>query len=286
MQKSHHRQPEQTRFHHRHASQSVLGRVTGAGLIRNKTFLFEHWKMRVLGSYAIVYLIDGGGRYEDSAGQSRLVVPGDLILVFPDLPHRYGPTKGQRWDEFYLVFDGPLFDLWRQKGLLDDQRPLFNLQPVDHWLGRFESVLGAPRQPGFSPPLLEVCRLQQVLGEALVGGQRGPADAQTASWVDQACALLESDITRQLDLHAVAKRLDLSYESFRKRFTQIVGLPPARYRAARLVDRACELMRRGELTDKQISVRLGFCDEFHFSRAFKRVTGASPRMFRSRLPAS
>jgi AraC-like DNA-binding protein len=76
----------------------------------------------------------------------------------------------------------------------------------------------------------------------------------------------------------------MSYDGFRKRFTRATGLPPARYRGTRLIDRACELMQQGALTDRQIAEQLGFCDEFYFSRRFKQVTGRRPRQFRASLP--
>ncbi len=75
----------------------------------------------------------------------------------------------------------------------------------------------------------------------------------------------------------------MSYESFRKRFTRVVGQPPARYRMARLMDRACELMQAGRALDKEIAGSLGFCDHFHCSRRFKQIVGESPRQFRQRI---
>jgi len=51
----------------------------------------------------------------------------------------------------------------------------------------------------------------------------------------------------------------------------------------RLIDRACELMCESRFTDSEIAERLGFCDEFYFSRRFKEITGKSPRMFRKNL---
>ena len=78
--------------------------------------------------------------------------------------------------------------------------------------------------------------------------------------------------------------LGMSYDGFLKRFRRGVRIPTARYRAAHLIDRACELMRHGRLTDRQIAEQLGFCDEFFFSHRFKQVTGRSPRQFRAHLP--
>lgn len=268
----------------RNSSNSQLGRITLAGIIRDSRGIVWNRTMRVFGSYALVYLLDGSGSYEDTNGCSQTIRPGDAILVFPTLGHYYGPGQGEHWTEIYLVFDGAVFDLWQQTGLLDPRRPILHAEPIDHWLGRIESVLGAPRAAGFSPPLLEVCRLQQVLAELLLGGPQGGGLSADMRWASQMSALLASDLDQALDLRALANRHNTSYHSFRKRFTRIVGVPPARYRSMRIVDRACELMQSGELTDKQIAAVLGFCDDAHFSRRFKQITGVAPRQFRRRLP--
>lgn len=274
---------DRSRILARSTNLSALGGITQSGLLpSSRGVSFDN--MRVLGQYAVVYLLDGAGRYVDDRGSDRTVSPGDLLLIFPEIAHAYGPTTGRHWREFYLVFRGPAFDLWRSTGLLNDQQPILHLEPIDHWLARFESVLSGSREPGWSPPLLEVTRLQQVLAEALVGGSKSAIPNDDLRWASRACALLESDLSPSADLHKVADEMRMNYESFRRRFTQIVGQPPARYRAGRLIDRACVLMQTSDMTDKQIAYSLGFCDEFHFSRRFKQILGSSPRTYRATLP--
>ena len=41
--------------------------------------------------------------------------------------------------------------------------------------------------------------------------------------------------------------------------------------------------RLGEAFIKQIADELGFCDVFHFSKAFKQVVGLTPSDFRRRV---
>jgi len=265
----------------RNATSSALGRVTLAGFIRHSAGVAP---FRRYGQYALVYLLDGSGRYRDTNSNDQAIGPGDLMFIFPKLGHAYGPGRGEHWTEFYLCFDGPVFDLWQTHGLLDPRQPVRHLEPIDAWLKKLEGILSAPRQPGFAPPLVEVCRLQQLLAEILTGAGNvaGPGDLQ---WAARACALLEADLERVVNLGALAAQLGMSYESLRKRFARVVGQPPARYRTARLIDRACELMQRGQISDKQIAEVLGFCDAFYFSRRFKQVTGQSPRQFRQKFAA-
>lgn len=276
-----------TRFARAGGAEAGLGRITMTGTLHKHDGEpnLRRDRMRTLGRYALVYLFHGHGFYADAAGRDQRLAPGQLILLFPDLPHAYGPERGDDWSEFYLVFEGPVFDLWRRLGLLDDRQPLHQLTPIDHWLRRFQSVLADPQQPGAAAALLEVTRLQHALAAAFTATPgRAPRD-EDRQWAERACALLESRLHDELDLTAVAAAMGTSYESFRKRFARLVGQPPGRYHAARLIDRACQLMQTADLTDRQIADRLGFCDEFYFSRRFKQITGQSPRAFRRSLPA-
>lgn len=271
-------------FYRRHvqfkyASTSQLGRVTQAGLIPASTGPSET-PDRVLPSYALVYTVAGKAEYQDSQGGHTELVPGDLLFLFPGIPHTYKPVAPGSWTEFYIIFEGPVFDLWLTNGLLDPEKPVHHCEPVDLWLRRLEAVTGAPRETEFEHPLLEVCRLQQVLADMLIIKEGGSPEAREMRMTSQACAILESDLGKDMDIPGIARQMGVNHETFRKIFTKKVGMPPARYRNARIIDRACELMQRGQMKDAQIAQKLGFCDEYHFSRLFKTVVGVSPRIFK------
>jgi AraC-like DNA-binding protein len=237
--------------------------------------------MRLLGSYALVFLLDGEGTYRDARGRCDNVQSGDLILIFPDIAHCYGPRSDTHWSEFYIIFEGAVFDLWRERKLLDDERPILHLQPVEYWLRRFEDVINPTEGSESGRSLQQVCRLQTVLAEAIEYSTRSVQEGDVA-WLQQARVLLEAGFEQPLPL--IARGMGMSYESFRKRFAALSGTSPGQYRLSRQMDRACALVHGSELSNKEIAQRLGFCDEFHFSRQFKKVTGVSPREFRRRLP--
>jgi AraC-like DNA-binding protein len=241
--------------------------------------------MRVLDGYAVVYLLSGQGRYSDAHGTEAALVPGDLLLVVPGLGHTYGPPPDQRWSELYVMFDGPVFDLWLHAGLLDPHQPVRHLEPIDRWAREIDTITLALRRADPGHALDNVCRLLSLLAVA----NRSTATAlasDDSTWLARAVAMLEADVTRELALPGMAAQLAISYDGFRKRFRRLAGISPARYRSLRSIDRACELIAEGELTNREIAAELGYGDEAHFSHRFLQVTGTTPSRFRSSLPAT
>ena len=257
-----------------------LGRINYAGMIKNSSGVsFEN--LRVFQQYAVVYLVGGSGRYTDSRGMDRKVTAGDLIFVYPEIAHAYGPGPGEIWDEFYIVFNGKIFDEWRAAGLLDDRRPVRRIEPIEYWLPKLEETIKAPEHHSAESAWWQVCKLQEVLSEILLRERERAEGSEDRAWLARAFAALDEH-GAQRDLEWVAKHLQMSYENFRKKFTRLAGRPPAQYRATKALDRACELLQEPKLGLKEVAERCGFCDEFHFSRRFKQRLGVSPSEFRKR----
>lgn len=81
-----------------------------------------------------------------------------------------------------------------------------------------------------------------------------------------------------ITLDHLARLVDLKPNYLLNVFSQHVGVPPYMYWMARRIDSAKSLLTAGHGVS-DIAYWLGFYDQSHFNRSFKRVTGVTPRQF-------
>lgn len=262
---------------------SGIGKLLMAGINHRSVGLRGRPHMRILGCHAAVYTLAGACLYRDASGRRAELRAGDLMLLDPRLPHHYESAPGTRWDQLWVTFEGPVFDLWHAQGRLGPAVPVARLEPVAFWQRRLEDLCALPSAP--TPPdiLQQVSRWQQLLAEAWAASSRD-ARAPERAWVQRALAAVEATPGTKLNGPATAHALGMSYEHFRKRFRALVGRAPAQHRNRKRMEAAARQLLTTSAPLKGIAAALGFCDEFDFSRRFKRVMGVPPSTYRRQMP--
>lgn len=97
----------------------------------------------------------------------------------------------------------------------------------------------------------------------------------------RAVRYIDENLRNQLTLSSMADAVALSPGHFSHAFRQAAGVTPHRYVLERRVERAKELLRQSDLPITEIADRIGCSSHSHFSVLFHRVTGLTPRQFRS-----
>lgn len=259
------------------------GDIELGGLLHN-AMAIPRGSMRVLSRYTLVLVLEGDGYYADSNGVRTRFGPGDVLLVFPGLAHAYGPDEGTDWSQVYVVFDGPQFQLWQSLGLLDPGRPVLRLGMPDHWRSQLQRLLRADSLEGPAAAVRALGQFLQLLTEMLSADRSNERSDTEEAWLLRSMRLLgERGAGGWRKPQEIATQVGLSYENFRKRFARLTGEAPAHFQMRRRLELACTTIYHGERSLKQIASELGFCDVFHFSKAFKRHTGLAPSDYRRRV---
>lgn len=260
---------------------SRLGTLSLAGELENNPGI-DAQSMRILGKYALILILDGLGFYKDDRGASADIEPGNAILVFPEIAHAYGPHKNGFWKHAYIVFEGPQFDLLRQTRVLNSAQPIWRLQPVAFWKQRLKELVQSV--PGANQPssLKTIAQFSYLLAD-MAATHFETRQHSDDTRIDESSTLLSEPFEGAwLSPQLVAQKLGISYESFRKRFAKRLGESPAHFQKRRRIEHACAAIYQNALTFQQLADQLGFCDVFHFSKAFRQITGEPPSVYRKR----
>ena len=138
-----------------------------------------------------------------------------------------------------------------------------NPEELKHLLQRLEATL--------------LAREQQVV-------PRRESDA--AALAENVRVYLQENYDKPVDFSALADSLAVSAPYLSKLFHEQTGSSPSRYLTDIRMRQARKLLMDTNLTVKEIAVRVGFPDPFHFSRSFRNAVGISPVQFREELAAA
>lgn len=104
--------------------------------------------------------------------------------------------------------------------------------------------------------------------------------------IHDVCDYVKEHLRERPSLEELARFVSLSKEHLRFLFQKELGVSPMKYVARLRLQRAQELLLLTSDSMKEIADRLGFDDQHHFTRAFRRAEGMSPSEYRKKHKVS
>ncbi len=244
---------------------------------------------RSLSDYELVYFPEGSSTVYETDGKSYKLDKPIFVFTRPGERHRYRFDPDRNVRHLFVHFD---------------------YGELRHGDARFDSLLaGSSCLPVSGNSLLP----------ALLGQMVRIADFQLAYWkrrlsvllssaleelcasadnaleelarplplpISQALTYMEEHLEEPITIESIARQSGWSHEHFTRMFVASVGLSPKRALLERRLRRAELLMLSGRWTVKQIAYRVGFRDEHHFSKMYKRLRGITASAYIERCENS
>ena len=134
------------------------------------------------------------------------------------------------------------------------------------------------------PDDLSGLAIEAVLYELLVLASRETTVAEDQpQWMSRVVEFLNANLGRRLFMADLEELAGVGSAHLAKTFRARHGVTIAEYMRRQRIALAAQLLRDPRISLADIAAKCGFCDQSHFSRAFKRQTGASPLRFRRQL---
>jgi AraC family transcriptional regulator len=97
--------------------------------------------------------------------------------------------------------------------------------------------------------------------------------------LQQVVDYIHAHLDRDLSLKELAAIVQMSAHYFSQLFKQSTGITPHQYVIHCRIERAKELLKQRKLTISDVAKVVGFVDQSHFHRHFKRLVGITPKAF-------
>lgn len=133
-----------------------------------------------------------------------------------------------------------------------------------------------------------VSRLADILFIQAIRAHAASESADASGWIgalidprlSRAFAAIHARVEHGWTVEELAREASMSRSAFAARFRESVGLSPLDYVTRWRMFRAGAMLRQGNRSTAEIAVNVGYENESAFAKAFKRVTGVTPGVYR------
>ncbi|MGA2765210.1 MAG: AraC family transcriptional regulator [Spirochaetia bacterium] len=235
---------------------------------------------RTLTEYQMVYITKGRGVFESNQ-KTHVVVPGTVMMILPGMRHYYKPDFDVGWTEYWVGFRGRHADTLREQGFLSARKPVYEVGLQNSLLAIYGRIFELVQT---QQPLYQIRASSLVLtliAEVLADERKTVQHSSSEGLVEKAKFFMEENIYREVNLNGMGETLGVSTSHLNAVFKSYTAMTPYQYFISIKIRKAKELLEAGTLPIKEVAFRLGFDDQYYFSRLFRKKTGIAPSRWSS-----
>ncbi len=234
--------------------------------------------------YLLVYVAKGEGWYTIKGKRFR-VTENDFFVVSHEAAARLGSSATKPWSIYWAYFSGT-----QAAGVVEHLMGKNNVAPrkakplvgrvaqfndILHHLELLENIENLVYANSRFNSFLCSFRLN-----VLSSKKHAKKDG-----VIQSIEYMRENLHGHVTLEDLAKSAGLSVSHYCALFKKKTMQSPLSLYTSMKVQRACQMLQDRQQTIKSIAYSLGFFDQYHFSKVFKQIMGASPKHFKNhRIP--
>ena len=227
--------------------------------------------------YETHYVIAGRGSFE-LADQPVAVRPGDFFYTRPETMHRMVVPEGEYLLQYIALME---LDTDQDAELAADLEALLGEGKVRRLGDRYHALFAQMSRQSLSNDGQQQrgasARMAGFLYDLMLDT---PTSSATHPAVEQALDFMRSHVDEAFELEELVAGIGLDRSYFIRLFKKTVGVPPMKYAMNLKMSAASDLLRTTPEPLATVAARVGFDDEYHFAKRFKKWSGTSPGAYR------
>jgi AraC-like DNA-binding protein/mannose-6-phosphate isomerase-like protein (cupin superfamily) len=227
--------------------------------------------------HILIGCISGSGSCE-LEGREWNLEPGDLLFLPPRERHIYSATPRSPWTIFWLHFRGLRAEDYLANLGVSIANPVVSVDDPAVLIEAFEDIFrhathgfGDAAMTGLSTSFARLLGLAKV--HQVAPGRRS---RNAENRLLKVLSLMREDMARPWTLEELAREAKLSMPHFTGLCRQQTGMPPLSLLIRLRLQRAMDLLQRGNHNVAEAALAVGYEDPFYFSRLFKKHMGMPP----------
>lgn len=203
-------------------------------------------------------------------------------LLPPNTVYQFESTDDSKMEYYQISFQ--VFQLQEgaalhyDKDLFPDRQEL-RVYPLAQWIDLLNQLYIGNTSPNDIEAHRQQLQFQKLIGflfEHNLQVDRMPSSTQT---VEQTIQYMQTNFQDNITVKQLAHMANVPAWQFTSIFKELTGKKPLDYLTELRINRSKEWLLHTENPLRDIAERVGFTDEYYFSRRFRLMTGYSPRQY-------
>lgn len=237
--------------------------------------------------YLFHYIISGTGTLmaDNAKGETQTysIKSGQGFLIFPEQITTYYADQNLPWEYIWIEFDGLRVKQALDLTELSINAPVYHPHSKDLREQMMNEMLYIVHHAKESPFHLigHLYLFFDYLTQSVKSTKLVQSSKMSDYYIKEALNYIEQNFQNEITIEDIAGVCGINRSYFGKIFHNSIGYSPQEFLIKYRMAKATELLKLTSLSIAEIGSAVGYENQLHFSRAFKKINGVSPREWRN-----
>lgn len=246
------------------------------------SYVFDWNEGRSIKEYQLVYISDGEGYFEVEGMPPLTIQKGTILLIYPEIWHRYKPKEETGWKEYWVGFKGEYAKYLLEQKCFDPNDPIikigFNIELIQCFDRLFTIIEDKNIDYKKFMSFVLIQMLSIVYFNVLT---REKEIGRKQQIVNSVISDISKRWNEKIDFEDLAIKNNISYSLLRKEFKIQTQTTLKQYHLNIQLRKAEQMILESDFSISEISDRCGFENIQTFSKMFKKKMGKLPSKLRN-----